>query len=65
MHLKSYVVHGRLLRSGSANWSPTGLKRQNNDVRYEVSAEAVERFSSKFEEMWSRGTNTVAAQDRS
>ena len=64
MHLKSYVVDGRLLRSGSANWSPTGLKRQDNDVLYEVSAEAVERFSEKFEEMWSRGTNTVAAQDR-
>ncbi|MGI4831357.1 MAG: phospholipase D-like domain-containing protein [Janthinobacterium lividum] len=35
MHLKSYAVDGRLLRSGSANWSPTGLKRQDNDVLYE------------------------------
>jgi len=34
MHLKSYAVDGRLLRTGSANWSPTGLKRQDNDVLY-------------------------------
>ena len=49
MHLKSYAVDGRLLRSGSANWSPTGLKRQDNDVLYETSPEAVERFGRKFE----------------
>lgn len=50
MHLKSYVVDRRLLRTGSANWSPTGLKRQDNDVRYEASPEAAERFEVKFEE---------------
>jgi hypothetical protein len=33
---KSYVMDGTLLRTGSANWSPTGLKRQGNDVHYEV-----------------------------
>ena len=32
MHLKSYAIDGRLLRSGSANWSPTGLKQQDNDL---------------------------------
>jgi len=36
MHLKSYVIDGTLLRTRSANWSPTGLKRQDNDLRYEV-----------------------------
>jgi phosphatidylserine/phosphatidylglycerophosphate/cardiolipin synthase-like enzyme len=36
MHFKSYVVDGSLLRTGSANWSPTGLKRQDNDVHYEI-----------------------------
>ena len=60
MHLKSYAVDRRLLRSGSANWSPTGLKRQHNDVLYESSPEAVERFSRKFEEMWAKVTNTSA-----
>ena len=63
MHLKSYVIDGRLVRTGSANWSPTGLKRQDNDVVYEESVEAVDRFHRKFEEIWVKGTNTVAAPD--
>ena len=58
MHLKSYAIDGRLLRTGSANWSPTGLKRQDNDLLYEFSPEAVERFEAKFEEMWAKPTNT-------
>ncbi len=58
MHLKSYAIDGRLLRTGSANWSPTGLKRQDNDALYESLPEAVERFERKFEEMWSKPTNT-------
>ena len=62
MHLKSYAIDGRLLRTGSANWSPTGLKRQDNDVRYESSPEATEQFEEKFTEMWSRvGNSTVTA----
>ena len=52
MHLKSYAIDGHLLRSGSANWSPTALKRQDNDVLSESSPEAVGRFEAKFEEMW-------------
>ena len=60
MHLKSYAIDGRLLRTGSANWSPTGLKRQDNDVVYESSPEAVERFERKFEEMWVKSTKTTA-----
>lgn len=65
MHLKSYAIDGRLLRTGSANWSPTGLKRQDNDVRYESSPEAVERFERKFEEMWSRAGNSAVAEPAS
>ena len=65
MHLKSYAVDGRLLRTGSANWSPTGLKRQDNDVLYESSPVAVERFERKFEEMWEKPTNgTPSAEGR-
>ena len=59
MHLKSYAIDGRLLRTGSANWSPTGLKRQDNDVVYESSPEAVDRFERKFEEMWVKASNTT------
>jgi len=61
MHLKSYAIDGRLLRTGSANWSPTGLKRQDNDVLYESSPVAVERFEKKFDEMWGRASNTEGA----
>ena len=60
MHLKSYAIDGQMLRSGPANWSPTGLKRQDNDVLYESSPEAVGRFEAKFEEMWTKPSNTVA-----
>ena len=60
MHLKSYAVDGRLLRTGSANWSPTGLKRQDNDVFYEVSSETVDAFETRFNEIWSREGNTIA-----
>lgn len=40
MHLKSYAIDGQFLRSGSANWSPTGLKRQDNDLLYETGPES-------------------------
>ena len=33
-HLKAFCVDNELLRDGSANWSPTGLKRQDNNARY-------------------------------
>ena len=59
MHLKSYAIDGRLLRTGSANWSPTGLKRQDNDVLYESSPEVVGRFEAKYEELWAKSTNTT------
>jgi len=32
MHLKSYEIDGRLLRTGAANFSASGLKRQDNDL---------------------------------
>ena len=32
MHLKSYAIDGRILRSGSANLSASGLKQQDNDL---------------------------------
>ena len=61
MHLKAYRSDG-CVRTGSANWSPTGLKRQDNDVRYECSPAAAEQFSSEFEELWRRPSNLIVAQ---
>jgi phosphatidylserine/phosphatidylglycerophosphate/cardiolipin synthase-like enzyme len=59
MHFKSYVIDGTLLRTGSANWSPTGLKRQDNDVHYEVDSILAAQFETKFESMWNRTTNVT------
>jgi phosphatidylserine/phosphatidylglycerophosphate/cardiolipin synthase-like enzyme len=57
---KSYVIDGALLRTGSANWSPTGLKRQDNDVHYEVDPTLAAVFETRFEAMWNRPTNQMA-----
>ena len=57
MHLKSYAVDGTCVRTGSANWSPTGLRRQDNDVRYDCSPAAVEAYSREFDELWQRPMN--------
>jgi phosphatidylserine/phosphatidylglycerophosphate/cardiolipin synthase-like enzyme len=32
MHLKCYQIDGRVLRTGAANFSASGLKRQDNDL---------------------------------
>ncbi len=64
MHLKSYVVDGSLLRTGSANWSPTGLKRQDNDLRYDTDPALVTLFETRFAEMWDRPRNLVPSPGR-
>ena len=61
MHLKSYRAGG-CVRTGSANWSPTGLKRQDNDVRYECSPAAAEQFGREFEELWQRPSNLIVGR---
>ncbi len=57
MHLKAYVIDGSLLRDGSANWSPSGLKRQDNNVHFTSDPAQVEAFRQAFEQMWSRTDN--------
>ena len=54
MHLKSYLVDGRTLRGGAANFSASGLKSQDND-RFETDdAEAIHAFRSAFDAAWNR-----------
>jgi phosphatidylserine/phosphatidylglycerophosphate/cardiolipin synthase-like enzyme len=60
MHLKAYVVDGKLLRDGSANWSPSGLKQQDNNAHFTTDPGQVHAFQQAFEEMWSRARNEVA-----
>jgi phosphatidylserine/phosphatidylglycerophosphate/cardiolipin synthase-like enzyme len=45
MHLKSYQIDGRLLRTGAANFSASGLNRQDNDLIVIESAVAAAAFS--------------------
>jgi phosphatidylserine/phosphatidylglycerophosphate/cardiolipin synthase-like enzyme len=59
MHLKSYVIDDVLLRTGSANWSPTGLKRQDNDVEYDADPIRARLFTARFAELWDRPGNLV------
>ena len=52
MHLKSYVVDGKLLRTGSANFSASGEKHQDNDLIVIRDATAARAFVANFETMW-------------
>jgi phosphatidylserine/phosphatidylglycerophosphate/cardiolipin synthase-like enzyme len=59
MHLKGYTIGNRLLRTGSANISHDGLKRQDNDVVVIRDVAAVAGFQRKFDGVWSRPDNVV------
>lgn len=57
MHLKSYQVDGRVLRSGSANFSVSGGVYQDNDLIVIDSPHAAARFRETFERLWARPDN--------
>lgn len=59
MHLKSYLVDDAVLRDGSANWSPSGLKRQDNNAHFTNDPVPVRAFRERFEEMWDDPDNEV------
>jgi phosphatidylserine/phosphatidylglycerophosphate/cardiolipin synthase-like enzyme len=55
MHLKSYEIDGRLLRTGAANFSASGEKRQDNDLVVIESGEAAAAFKHNFEAQFASG----------
>lgn len=55
MHLKSYQIDRRLLRTGSANFSASGLKRQDNDLVVIESHAAAAAFMRRFETIYAKG----------
>jgi phosphatidylserine/phosphatidylglycerophosphate/cardiolipin synthase-like enzyme len=57
MHLKSYQVDGRVLRSGSANFSVSGATYQDNDLIVVHNPQAAARFREAFERLWARADN--------
>ncbi len=61
MHLKSYQVDGRWLRSGSANFSFSGEARQDNDIVIIDNAEFAGAYVRHFDEIWTRRDNSKFA----
>lgn len=59
MHEKCVCVDHTLLRTGSANWSPGGEKRQDADADYITDPQAIKRFERNFDVIWSRASNRV------
>ena len=59
MHLKAYLVDGALLRDGSANWSPSGEKRQDNNAHFTADPAQAAAFRQTFDAMWARADNLV------
>ncbi len=57
MHLKAYAVDDRYLRTGSANFSYSGGRYQDNDVVIFDSPAHAAGFESLFETMWKRADN--------
>ena len=55
MHLKSYEIDGRLLRTGAANFSASGLKRQDNKLIVIESTDAAAAFKHNFEARFASG----------
>jgi phosphatidylserine/phosphatidylglycerophosphate/cardiolipin synthase-like enzyme len=62
MHLKSYLVDGKVLRDGSANFSPLGECEQDNSLLLTDDGPTVALFQSKFDAMWNRPDNITVAQ---
>lgn len=57
MHLKAYNSDGALLREGSANWSPAGLKEQDNSLIFLSDRQSINNFEHDFEALWNRPGN--------
>ena len=61
MHLKSYQIDGRWLRTGAANFSASGLKRQDNDLLVIDSQAAAEVFKRRFDAIFAQGETVPLA----
>lgn len=59
LHLKSYCIDGRILRDGSANWSPSGEKRQDNSLVIVTAPAAIQHFEQVFDQIWNRSDNQI------
>jgi len=60
MHLKAYAVDGEVLRTGSGNFSPSGLAGQDNDLLLITDQAVVDAFEANFDRIWARAQNVGA-----
>lgn len=60
MHLKAYAVDGEVLRTGSGNFSRSGLAAQDNDAVFITDPAVVDAFEGNFERIWARAQNIGA-----
>jgi phosphatidylserine/phosphatidylglycerophosphate/cardiolipin synthase-like enzyme len=60
MHLKAYAVDGAVLRTGSGNFSRSGLASQDNDAIFITHSAVVDAFEGNFERIWARAQNIAA-----
>jgi phosphatidylserine/phosphatidylglycerophosphate/cardiolipin synthase-like enzyme len=60
MHLKAYAVDGSVLRTGSGNFSRSGLSSQDNDAIFITDPAVVDAFEGNFERIWARAQNIAA-----
>jgi len=56
MHLKAYQIDGTWLRTGSANFTASGLKQQDNDLVILDTPSAVTAFQDVFEIIWRKNS---------
>lgn len=56
-HTKAYVIDTQLLREGSANFSPSALKQQDNDLLLTDDMQAIRTFELSFQLAWNRPDN--------
>lgn len=54
MHLKAYAIDGSELRTGSANLSRSGLRRQDNDLLVIQDRARTLTFERTFAELWNQ-----------
>lgn len=57
MHLKAYAVDHARLRTGSGNFSRSGLSRQDNDLLVTDDGAAVMNFERDFERIFAEGAS--------
>jgi phosphatidylserine/phosphatidylglycerophosphate/cardiolipin synthase-like enzyme len=55
LHLKSYHVDGRFLRTGAANFSASGLEHEDHDLIVIEDAQAAANFKHAFEARFAGG----------